>query len=124
MDKRETVIGHLGILRTWCAVNPKYGMALSVEDCDKAVGWLDDAISLLKEQEQKYRECGEATSKAIQELQTKLKAQEPVEPTTKNGAYFCGNPHCRKIIAQMVPCGVPTHRVKYCSECGMAVKWE
>ena len=48
MDKRETVIGHLCILRTWCAVNPKYGMALPVEDCDKAVGWLDDAIALLK----------------------------------------------------------------------------
>ena len=53
-----------------------------------------------------------------------LKAQEPVEPTAKNGAYFCGNPHCRKIIAQMVPCGAPTHRVKYCSECGRKVKWE
>jgi hypothetical protein len=51
VDKRENVIGHLGILRTWCAVNPKYGMALSVEDCGKAVGWLDDAIALLKAQE-------------------------------------------------------------------------
>lgn len=45
---REKVIGHLGILRTWCAVNPKYGMGLDVEDCAKAVGWLDDAIKMMK----------------------------------------------------------------------------
>ena len=38
-----------------------------------------DALALLKAQEQKCRECGEATSKAIQELQMKLKAQEPNE---------------------------------------------
>lgn len=38
---------------------------------------LEAAIALLKAQEQNCRECGEATSKAIQELQTKLKAQEP-----------------------------------------------
>lgn len=37
------------------------------------------ALELLKAQEQKCRECGEATSKAIQELQAKLKAQEPSE---------------------------------------------
>jgi hypothetical protein len=38
---------------------------------------LEAAIARLKAQEQKCRECGEATSKAIQELQAKLKAQEP-----------------------------------------------
>ena len=47
-------------------------------DCVE-VGLLRDALALLKEQEQKCRECGEATSKAIQELQTKLKAREPIE---------------------------------------------
>ena len=51
MDKREKIVGNLYILRTWCAVNPKYGMALSVEDCDKAVIWIDDTIALLKAQE-------------------------------------------------------------------------
>ena len=38
---------------------------------------IQDALALLKAQKQKCRECGEATSKAIQELQAKLKAQEP-----------------------------------------------
>ena len=38
---------------------------------------IQDALALLKAQNQKCRECGEATSKAIQELQAKLKAQEP-----------------------------------------------
>ena len=44
-------------------------------DCETYL--LRDALALLKAQEQKCRECGEATSKAIQELQAKLKAQEP-----------------------------------------------
>lgn len=47
----------------------------SFEDCTTALS--KDALALLKAQEQKCCECGEATSKAIQELQTKLKAQEP-----------------------------------------------
>ena len=48
VDKRENVIKHLGILRAWCAVNPAYGRGLDVEDCEKAVGWLDDAIGMMK----------------------------------------------------------------------------
>ena len=47
----EKAVGHLQILRTWCAVNPDYGMGLTAEDCVKAVEWLDDAIALLKAQE-------------------------------------------------------------------------
>ena len=53
-----------------------------------------------------------------------LKVQEPVEPIAKNRAYFCGNPCCGRILADMVPSGAPTHKIKYCSECGTAVKWE
>lgn len=53
-----------------------------------------------------------------------LKAQEPVEPIAKNRAYFCGNPCCGRILADMVPSGAPTHKIKYCSECGKAVKWK
>lgn len=50
-EKREKVITHLQILRTWCAVNPHYEIGLSAEDCVKAVEWLDDALALLKAQE-------------------------------------------------------------------------
>lgn len=52
-----------------------------------------------------------------------LKMQEPVEPTKSNYTYFCGNPRCKKIITEMVPSGAPMYKAKYCSECGMAVKW-
>ena len=45
---REKVISKLQILRTWCAVNPDYNMGLPVDDCVKAVGWLDDALALLR----------------------------------------------------------------------------
>lgn len=48
MDKRDIIAGNLYILRTWCAVNPDYGKGLDVDDCRRAVGWLDDAIALLK----------------------------------------------------------------------------
>ena len=43
-----------------------------------------------------------------------LKAQEPVKPIENSGFYYCGT--CRYAFA--------THRPKYCSECGKAVKWE
>lgn len=59
MMDREKVIGNIMILRTWCAVNPEYGMGLSVEDCKTAVVWLDDALALLKEQKPvvRCRDC-------------------------------------------------------------------
>lgn len=98
MDKREKVVGNLYILRTWCAVNPKYGMALSVEDCDKAVGWLDDAIEMLKE-------------------------QEPMKPTRyQEGRWFktwrCGACGGTLVFRN------GEDKPKYCTDCGTAVKWE
>ena len=70
---REDVISNLAILRTWCAVNPNYGIGLSVVDCLKVVTWLDDAITLLK-------------------------AQEPVEPIILGGNwwYQCGR--CKEAV--------------------------
>lgn len=46
----EKAIGNLQILRTWCAVNPRYSKGLDAGECEKAVGWLDDALELLKKQ--------------------------------------------------------------------------
>lgn len=48
MTTREKVVSHLQILRTWCAVNPDFGMGLDIDDCPKAVEWLDAALALLK----------------------------------------------------------------------------
>ena len=56
---REDVISDLAILRTWCAVNPDYGVGLSVEDCRKAVAWLDDTLELLKAHEPRVLDFGE-----------------------------------------------------------------
>ena len=50
-EKQKRIISHLQILRTWCAVNPDYGKGLSIDDCHKAVEWLDDTLDLLKAQE-------------------------------------------------------------------------
>lgn len=86
-----------------------------------------ERIGKLKAQEQKCRECGEATSKAIQELQAKLKAQEPVKPFLDydgNDVWRCGNCH-RNIFH-------PSHTDadedeknyrRFCFHCGRAVKW-
>ena len=47
---RAKTVNELKLLRTWCAVNPRYDTGLSVDDCRKAVNWLDDALYLLKGQ--------------------------------------------------------------------------
>ena len=60
MDKLEKVISNLAILRTWCAVNPNYGIGLSVNDCQKVTAWLDDALELLKAQEPRVLAIKEA----------------------------------------------------------------
>ena len=49
-NDREKALSHIGILRSWCAVNPDYGQGLSVEDCRKAVERLDKAIEILNTQ--------------------------------------------------------------------------
>ena len=75
MTEREKVIKGLECCSdavSKCGNNCPYW---DIENCESSMQ--DDALALLKAQEQKCRECGEATSKAIQELQTKLKAQEP-----------------------------------------------
>jgi len=50
MDDRKKVIDNLQILRTWCDVDSQYGRGLYAGECEKAVGWLDDALELLKAQ--------------------------------------------------------------------------
>ena len=95
---REKVVGNLYILRTWCAVNPKYGMALSVEDCDKAVGWLDDALALMK-------------------------AQEPVKPLKMAVDHVRKEPVVFSYECPVCMCGLQRHWVA-CPICGKAVKWE
>jgi len=51
MKDRSTIISHLQTLRTWAAVNPKYGKGLDIDDCKQAVGYIDDALELINAQE-------------------------------------------------------------------------
>lgn len=102
VDKRKNVIVNLCILRTWCAVNPDYGMGLDVEECGKAVGWLDDAIGMMQAE-------GEGEGEA----------QEPVEPILKREAW---NKYYNYYVCPV--CGEDlVYEQNYCSECGRAVKW-
>ena len=81
-----------------------------------------DIIALLKAQGQKCQECGEKTSKAIQELQAKLKAQEPKTVIGVVEIYkdiWLGNcPSCDQSIVTNV-----NKQTKYCRFCGQAVRW-
>lgn len=91
----EKVVGNLQILRTWCAVNPRYSKGLDAGDCEKAVGWLDDALELLKD-----------------------KNPKTVEDVTAIGCKKSGYcPNCKRLLnSQSHP--------NYCGECGRKVKWE
>lgn len=97
---RDMVINGLKVLRTWCAVNPKRGIGLSVYECNKAVGWLDDTFVLLKE-------------------------QEPVNPVhTINDAWLCGNCKDAEVgRTEFDACRIERIRYEFCPKCGRAVKW-
>ena len=49
----DKTISHLQIIRTWAAVNPRYGMGIDMSDGEKVIEWIDDALGLLKMQEPK-----------------------------------------------------------------------
>lgn len=84
MIDREGLKGNLKVLRTWCAVNPKYGMGLDADDCEKAVGWLDDALELLKAQEPRVL--------TVEEVRDKQIKATPVwkETKSRNKALYVG----------------------------------
>ena len=68
------------------------------------------------------KECEEGTGGAVfagsahlcADTLSIIKAQEPVKPIEREGFYYCGK--CKYAFT--------VHKQKYCSECGMAVKWE
>jgi hypothetical protein len=84
MIDREKVICDLQILRTWCAVDPIYGIGLTCRECEKAVGWLDDVLELLKAQEPRVLTLEEVRSKQTKAI--------PVwkETKSKNKALYAG----------------------------------
>lgn len=56
MKKKDVVVSNLKILRTWAEVNPKFGVGLNSEDCKKAVGWIDDALELIEQEDEWTRQ--------------------------------------------------------------------
>ena len=104
MADYEKVMGNLQILRTWCAVNPRYSKGLDAGDCEKAVGWLDDALEILKE-------------------------HEPVEPFCEYSVHTgtkwicCGE--CNTTLMKYSEYKDAGPMMKhYCPNCGKAVKWD
>lgn len=85
-------------------------------DREKVIDYLEYHIHLLYDViPHVSRDDGEyleAAAKTMSDALILLKAQEPVEPTWRQGIPFCGK------------CGRRFNRgVKYCQDCGQAVKW-
>ena len=96
MADRRKILSNLCILRTWAKINPDYGMGLSVEDCRKAVTWLDDAIDLLKQQD------------PAAPVKIKMRG------SAGDGAWYWACGKCKKDIR---------YGAGYCEWCGKAVTW-
>lgn len=66
MTELKRIMTHLDILRTWAAVNPEFDMGLSINECRKAVKWLDDAMDFLEAQEPRIMTLEEILSRTDQ----------------------------------------------------------
>ena len=93
MDKRENVLTHLRIIRTWARFADERGMMLAGVELKRITEWMDEAIALLN-------------------------GMEPIdaEITDRDGDLI----HwwaCGKCNAPINP------EDKYCHECGWPVKW-
>jgi len=89
-----------------------------IHEVDQAVGTIDDALALLKEQEEQI-ESLKQTCQSMMEGICLLKEQEAVEPEVEvlneiDKLYRC--PKCHKHFFY--------EKQKYCDQCGQAVKWE
>ena len=97
MTDRDEVIKHLSFLHAWCAVNPKYGMGLTMDDCRKAAGWLEDAIAQLKALEPRVLPLLEAAEADVCWIEGK-----GVSRVIPGRVYMVGNAgelHIHKLIA-------------------------
>ena len=122
MTNWEKVVLKLQILRTWCAVNPNYGKGLCVEDCRSAVKWLDNAIALLKAQDEELERLKlcrhnckidcllESYNRVVEERDALRKAREPRLITA---ADFADNPDVDD--RGYIPCWVECNEIEIAS---------
>lgn len=110
----NSVINHLKIISTWAAVgkDPIY-KGIGPKFCENVETWADDALTLIKEQNQRIWDLLSEKEK----LNDELKEHEPALPTWSQGKAYCGK--CGR--------GLPRKRagmeINYCGYCGKEVKW-
>lgn len=125
MPDRESVITHLQIIHTWAEFarerDLQFFTAKHLEDIAK---WSDDAIELLKEQQEqidKLLEESASNAEMAEGMKELLKEQEaaPIKADKPWNKYNCP------------ACNAPLHRTtwftfqtRFCKYCGQAVKWE
>lgn len=92
MIDRDKVISNLQILRTWCAVTPSYDMGLSCREREKAVGWLENALKLLKAQEPRVLTVDEVRNNYMDYVYIETNTgwlECTIMDSGKSNRYFC-----------------------------------
>ena len=95
MNDREKVINHLMIIRTWNEVGKAYAYdEMDKEEKAKTVKWIDDALDLMKEQEEivRCKDCihrGKA-EKCVLAAISKEK-NNPLFILDNRGEWFCAD---------------------------------
>ena len=130
MPDKETVITHLQIIHTWAEFARERDLQFfTAKHLEDIAQWADDAITLLKEQEELLRKLQKDKDKLCLDVSEwkhkyhdrQLKEQEPVEPKINEyGEAYC---ICGENVG-IIPCSksLPSIRSKYCSECGRRMK--
>ena len=107
MDK-ETVITHLQIIHTWADFarerDLQFFTAKHLEDIAK---WSDDALKLLKEQEEPKQIVRKQCKKEWEDGSIDYFAE-----------WYC--PHCNMLILR----GFDNPSIKFCYKCGKPILWE
>ena len=125
MPDRESVTTHLHIIRTWASFAREHVLQFfTTKHLEDITTWADDAIELLKEQDELGTELTNAVElihKKNERIEKLLKEQEAVEPYSMNAERTYGIcPKCWKIIFRYGN----VEENHYCGVCGQAVKWE
>ena len=115
MADRESIITHLQIVHTWAEFARERDLQFfTPKHLEDIAQWSDDAITLLKEQEEEIENIKQ-TAQSMMEGVCLLKEQEAVEPTWQQGKAYCGS--CGKRIPLKIG-------ARFCHKCGKPILWE
>ena len=112
---KENVIAHLQIIHTWAEFARERDLQFfTPKHLEDIAQWSDDAITLLKEQEEAHKILVETAD----EMYAMLKEQKAVKPVLVGHMWECGNCHAPVSIY------LDDRRDDFCRKCGRKVQWD